>query len=774
MSCKYCEKPAFYAVHSGIKIPPIMTCQKHILKGIAGVFLAQDTYQVTVQDMNKYNLWKARNFTKNYGTSKVKDNNYHIALVDTWLSGFKSIMDAKPIRITFRYARRVPLTMVIKAKDWNNLKLAFLERPEIYKIDDAHLAGGATITHYINRHRAWYLDVWEVARKIKFVFGPLHLDAYQGNMRIEPAPLGFEEDIKLENPTTGEVSFPKPPDFMNIHTSADNVRIPLTPELGEKVQELLEKSMNTQVGMSVSGRMTSKASNIAEKPNFLCQTDFCANCGDRVTIGSDHKFNQKVVCLKCFKNASQTAEHICELCGTKAVIAINHKWYCRKCKSEVTKAIRCATCGAPNYTHSLGGKVYCDKCWDKITCCHCDRIAGHNSVAYNGRIFCKSCYETLSRSEEKLKNYSPNDTLIPNDCLERKVYTRSEFMAEHPDDPDAHRILGGGVGDVSFIVIDDPTADNIDPAKGLKVCDKCKESKVCPEAITINGKPLCQDCYDKLHRPDYKGCKNCGKPLTEANEDGYCPECKAKFGVCEHCTEPATLVVDNHKVCKTCYDRFYNPEINYRCKGCGAIIPDKGKICSKCGPECAHCKTHEGPFKTIDHKLYCHGCADMCKVRPQRTEAEQLAYDKWMDGDSVIPPEPVRASKCIKCGVDTTTYLQGVPYCEKCLEAEGWHDSKPDSKPEPKICHECGDPLGDDAVTTPNAQTVCRTCYDDFPNCVICGRSDVNLPHKLESGLKVCKACYNKLPKCPMCGKPLNDNKVCEDCARKDDSTSHA
>jgi len=619
MSCKYCERPAFYAVHHGIKVPPIMTCQKHILKGISGVFLAQDTYQVTVQDMNKYALWKNRNFTKNYGSRpKVKDNSYHMTLVDTWLSGFKSIMDAKPIRITFRYARREPLTMVIPAKQWNNLKLAFLERPEIYKIDDAHLAGGAAITHYINRHRAWYLDVWEVARKIKFVFGPLHLDAYQGNMRIEPAPLGFEPETPFEKKVQAfieNVSQPKPglSLFNPVTPGFDSVRIPLTPE---QVQELLEKSLNTDV--SISGR-------VVEKPHYLCQTDFCAVCGDKVTnTGSSFGYNQRVVCLKCFKKADSKPD------------------------SNV-----CATCGSKEYNHALGGKVYCNSCWDKLTCCQCNKIVGYDCTSYNGRVFCKSCYSKLTASKDE--KYSPNDPLIPNDCLERKVYTRSEFMAEHPDDPDAHRILGGGVGNVSFIVIDDFT-----------------DSK-----------------------PDSK--------------ESVCPDCGGPLGL------EVQTAIDGKPRCKTCYDRFYNPEINYRCKGCGAIIPDKGKICNKCGPECAHCKTHQGPFKTIDHKLYCHGCADMCKAE--------------------ATPKAVESTK---------------------------------------ECPECGLPLGNHPVAIPNGNAVCRSCYDNEPCCVQCGTVEGPLVDKDESGLKVCKVCYAILHGCPICGKAVNADGVCDCyCARKDDKTSN-
>jgi phage FluMu protein Com len=611
MSCKYCERPAFYAVHHGIKVPPIMTCQKHILKGISGVFLAQDTYQVTVQDMNKYALWKNRNFTKNYGSRpKVKDNSYHMTLVDTWLSGFKSIMDAKPIRITFRYARREPLTMVIPAKQWNNLKLAFLERPEIYKIDDAHLAGGATITHYINRHRAWYLDVWDVAKKIKLVFGPLHLDAYQGDCRIEPAPLGFEEDIKLENPTTGEVSGlslfnPVTPGFgKNLSKFLLSQLNPykhgvINPDFEDAVQTLLEKSLNTPV----SGKVANKA----EKPHYLCQSDFCFKCGDRVTnTGSSFGYNQRVVCLKCFRKAE------------KAPVI-----------PEAVRSIKCATCGASNYTHALGSKVYCQKCWDNLKCCHCDKTVGYNSVAYNGRVFCNSCYDQLSKD--------------PSPVLEQRVYTRSEFMEKNPNNPDAYRIMGGGVGNISFIVIDDSDSKvsvGIDPAT------------------------------------DNIGCKNCGKPLLEANNDGYCPECKVTkrfedmspaekveqaksdelYGItrCPECQGPlgldAMTILDGSSVCKTCYDRFYNIEINYRCKGCGAIIPDKGKICNKCGPECAHCKTHQGPFKTIDHKLYCVVCA---------------------------------------------------------------------SKP---LCWECKQPLGEDAVSIPDNYTVCKACYDKKPKCPVCGK----------------------------------------------------
>jgi hypothetical protein len=520
MSCKYCSAAGTFAVHHGMKVPPVMACMTHLRTAITEVIQTSGHFQVTVQDMEMYQNWKAASFTKNY--SKPRDNSYYINLVDTWLSGFKSILDAKPIRITFRYARREALTMVIKARDWNNLKLAFLERPEIYKIDDAHLAGGATITHYINRHRAWYLGVWDVAKKIKLVFGPLHLDAYQGNYRIEPAPLGFEEE--------------KP--GLSLHN-------PVTPGFEDAVQTLLEKSLNA-------------VANKKEKPQYLCQSDFCFKCGDRVTnTGGSFGYNQNVVCLKCFKKAEN---------------------------NSVIPSIKCVTCGASNYTHSLGGKVYCEGCWNKLKCCHCDKIVGYDCTSYGGRVYCNACYEKLS-------------------------------------------------------------------TMALKVCGKCKEPKVCPEAITINGNPLCQDCFDKLHSK-----------------------------VCAHCQGPLDLEamnIDGSPVCKTCYDRFYNPEINYRCKGCGAIIPDKGKICNKCGPECAHCKTHQGPFKTIDHKLYCHGCADLCK-------------------------------------------------------------------PEPKVCPDCGLPLGNHSVALPDNHSVCRSCYNNDPSCVMCGKKEVPLITRDDSELMYCQDCTRK------------------------------
>jgi len=534
MSCKYCDKPADYAVHSGLKIPPVMTCYKHILKGISAVFLAQDTYQVTVQDMNKYRLWKNRKFTEHYG--KPKNTSYYINLVDTWLSGFKSIQDAKPVVVTLRYARRVPLTMIIKAKDWNNLKLAILERPEIYKIDEAHLAGGATITHYINRHRAWYLDVWDVAKKIKLVFGPLHLDAYQGNCRIEPAPLGFEEDIKLENPTTGEVSFPGlslfnpvTPGFgKNLGKFLLSQLNPykhgaINPDFEDAVQTLLEESLNTPVA------------NKAEKPHYLCQSDFCFKCGDRVTnTGSSFGYNQRVVCLKCFRKAENTAG------------------------KDDSKELKCAGCGNKNVSHATGTEAYCHECWEALACKVCNNCIGDSGTSYNGIIYCKSCYGKLTES----------------------------------------------------------------------------------------------------------------KP--------YCSECKGPLDL-------NAVTINGHPVCKTCYDRFYNPEINYRCKGCGAIIPDKGKICNKCGPECVHCKTHQGPFKTIDHKLYCHGCADLCK----------------------------QPKECPECGLPLGNHPVAIPdshsVCRSCYNNE------------PK-CVDCGASNVELLDKDESGLKVCQKCFDALPKCPICGK----------------------------------------------------
>ena len=554
MSCKYCEKPALYAVHHGIHNPPIMTCQKHISKGVEASMYFSGKFQTTVQDMAKYNLWKAEHFTKNYGTKIVKDTRYYITLVDTWLSGFKSILDAKPIRITFRYARREALTMVIPAKNWNNLKLAFLERPEIYKIDDAHLEGGATITHYINRHRAWYLDVWDVAKKMKFVFGPLHLDVYQGNMRIEPAPLGFEPDVKVENPYTGRVSPFK-------HGQ-------INPNFETEVQSLLEKCLNA-------------------KPDYLCQSDFCHECGDRVSkIGSSN--NQDVVCMKCFKKPDSKPD---------------------------SKESVCAGCGNKQPSHATGTAVYCHVCWEALPCKVCGKWIGDSGTSYNGILYCKECYGKLT-ADEKLGPYSENDPSIP---------------------------------------------------------------------------------------------------------DPYCSECKGPL-------DSEAVTINAHPFCKICYDRFHNPEINYRCRGCGAIIPDKGKICNKCGPECVHCKTHQGPFKTIDHKLYCLPCVEQCKEfkNPGAIDTAQLMADS---------KEPIdKRSRDLR------------------------------------HCFECDGPLTETAVATPNCYTVCRECYDEKPNCVDCGKSDGPLVDKDESGLKVCKACYEKLLKCPTCGKPGG---TCEECSRKDNKESN-
>lgn len=228
------------------------------------------------------------------------------------------------------------------------------------------------------------------------------------------------------------------------------------------------------------------------------------------------------------------------------------KIFCGDCFAKIPS---CRSCGRRVLSGASGGAVLCPDCRSSATCCDkCGAVLLASELyRCDGHTFCDDCYDRLDECElcgNKVFLYDENAaTLLCSECLMTHISCEAcgriiprdacALIDGHPVCPECRD---------SFDDCEDCGAPVFAPAgephpricrvcmRHYVCCDVCRDAipKKDAERYVIDGKILCENCYDDL--PECEECYAHFFPdADEERGDTVCRACRDNYTRCDEC-----------------------------------------------------------------------------------------------------------------------------------------------------------------------------------------------------------------------------------------------